>query len=254
MLIRSYLNVNGSLEEVGLYSAGFMLTITYASIVFSSMESDYFPRISAISGNTQALCLSVNRQIEVSLLIVAPMLAGLIVALPMLVPLLLTSKFLPMVPMAQVAVFSMYIKSVSLPISYLTLAKGDSVAYMTLEAIYDLVMVAAVLLGYTWGGLFGIGVGLSVSYLVDVLIVYFYTHRYYDYTMSSSVMKYAAIQLSLGVAAYLTTYIVSPVLYWLLGMSACAASLIISVYILHQKTSLWTALTEKLTSKFRRHG
>lgn len=254
MLIRSYLNVNGSLEEVGLYSAGFMLTITYASIVFSSMESDYFPRISAISGNNQALCLSVNRQIEVSLLIVAPMLAGLIVALPVLVPLLLTSKFLPMVPMAQVAVFSMYIKSVSLPISYLTLAKGDSVAYMTLEAIYDLVMVAAVLLGYTWGGLFGIGVGLSVSYLVDVLIVYFYTHRYYDYTMSSSVMKYAAIHLSLGVAAYLTTYIGSPVLYWLLGMSACAASLIISVYILHQKTSLWTALTEKLTSKFRRHG
>ena len=35
--IRAYLNVVGSLDEVGLYNAAFMITITYAGMVFSAM-------------------------------------------------------------------------------------------------------------------------------------------------------------------------------------------------------------------------
>ena len=148
----------------------------------------------------------------------------------------------------------MYIKAISLPISYLTLAKGDSVAYMTLEAVYDVVLVLAVTLGYNWRGLLGTGIGLSVSYAIDLLMVYGYTSWRYDYRMSLPVVQYAAIQLPLGVAAYLVTFIGSPVLYWLLGLLLCFVSLVVSLYILHQKTSLWTALVTKVTNKFRRHG
>ena len=43
--------------------------------------------------------LTANRQIEVSLLIVAPMLTLLIVALPLVVPMLYSRKFTPVVPM-----------------------------------------------------------------------------------------------------------------------------------------------------------
>ena len=80
MLIRSYLNVSsGDLDIVGLYNAGYMLTITYAGMVFSAMETDYFPRLSSVNSDVTATNLTVNRQIEVSLLIVSPMLAVLII-------------------------------------------------------------------------------------------------------------------------------------------------------------------------------
>lgn len=253
MLIRSYLNVVADLNEVGLYNAGFMLTVTYAGMVFSAMETDYFPRLSGVQHDVQLQNQTVNRQIEVSLLIVSPMLALLIVLLPVLLPMLFSSQFLPVVPMAQVAVFSMYVKALSLPISYVTLAKGDSVAYMVLEAVYDLVLVLFIVIGYRFWGLFGTGVALSLSYVFDILLVYGYVSVRYHYRPTLQVLQYTAIQLPLGIAVYIVTLIDSPLIYWSLGLLLCFVSTAISVYVLHQKTSLWSALITKFKSRFHRH-
>ena len=68
-VIRSYLNHVGSLNVVGLYNAGFMLTMTYAGMVFSAMETDFFPRLSAVHDNVENQNQTVNQQIEVSLLL-----------------------------------------------------------------------------------------------------------------------------------------------------------------------------------------
>jgi O-antigen/teichoic acid export membrane protein len=255
MLIRSYLNVaSGDLDVVGLYNAGFMLTITYAGMVFSAMETDYFPRLSSVTGDVTATNLTVNRQIEVSLLIVSPMLAALIIGLPILIPLLFSSKFLPMVGMAQVAVFAMYIKAISLPVSYLTLAKGDSMGYMVLEAIDDVLLVLLIVFGYNQWGLFGTGVALSLSYVFDIVLVGAYTYWRYKYRVSMQVLQYAAIQFTLGVAVYIVTLVDNPLIYWTLGTLICLASLFVSISILHQKTSLWSALINKLKNRFRRHA
>ena len=254
MLIRAYLNVvSGDLDVVGLYNAGFLLTVTYAGMVFSAMETDYFPRLSSVNTDVAATNLTVNRQIEVSLLIVSPMLAVLIIGLPVLIPLMFSAKFLPMVGMAQIAVFSMYIKAISLPISYITLAKGDSVGYMVLEGIYDIVLVLLIIMGYSKWGLFGTGIALSLSYLFDIILVCTYAYVRYKYRVSLQVMHYAAIQFSLGLAVYIVTLIDNQVVYWLLDVLLCLVSLLISINILHQKTSLWASLMRKLKSRFSRH-
>ena len=193
----------------------------------------------------------VNRQIEVSLLIVSPMLAALIIGLPVLIPLLYSHDFLPVIAMAQVAVFSMYLKALSLPVGYITLAKGDSVAYMVLEGCYDVLFVALLVVGYQWWGLYGAGVALSISYLSDLALVGGWAAWRYHYRVSGPVMYYAAIQLSLGVAAYLVSLLDHPWLYWSLGSLLCLVSLLISLYILHQKTSLWTALIDKFKAHAR---
>jgi len=254
MLVRSYLNVVGNLNTVGLYNAGFMIIVTYGGMVFSAMETDYFPRVSAVGRHRKKMRDTVNRQIEVSLLIVSPMLTALIVFMPLLIPLLFTSEFLPVVAMAQVSVFSMYIKAMSLPISYLTLARGDSLPYLVIETVDDVLLVVFIIVGYTQWGLFGTGVALSAFYFIDIIIVYVYTYLRYGYHMSLSVIQYAAIQLPLGIAAYIVTFVENPYIYWLLGCLLCFVSLAVSVHTLHQKTSLWSALKAKFLSKVRRNG
>lgn len=234
MLVRSYLNVTGNLDVVGLYNAGFVLTITYASMVFSSMEADYFPRLSSVSQDVSQISQTVNRQIEVSLLVAAPMLAVLIIGLPVLMPLLYSSQFIPVIAMAQVAVFSMYVKSISLPISYITLAKGDSIAYMVLESCYDVIFVLLIIAGYQLWGLYGTGLALSLSYLFDFLMVGGYAYFHYHYRMSGRVLYYAAIQLALGIAVYVVSLMDNQVFYWLLGSLLCVVSMLISVYILRR--------------------
>ena len=69
MAIRAFLNVEGDLNEVGLYNVGYLMTITYAGMVFTSMETDYFPRLSAISRDIVKTNEMVNKQMEVSLLL-----------------------------------------------------------------------------------------------------------------------------------------------------------------------------------------
>ena len=132
MLIRSYLNVTGDLDVLGLYNAGYMLTITYAGMVFSAMEADYYPRLSAVQHDIEATNETVNRQMKVSMLLISPMLAALIIALPLLVPMLFSPQFNPVVGMAQVAALAMYMKVLTLPVAYITLARCYSLSYLFL--------------------------------------------------------------------------------------------------------------------------
>ena len=249
MFIRSYLNVQGDLGIVGLYNAGFMLTVTYAGMVFSAMETDYFPRLSAVMGDRGLMNETVNRQIEVSVLLVSPMLAMLIVGLPVIIPILFSDDFLPVVSMAQVAVFSMYLKAVSLPISYMTLARGDSKAYLIIETFYDLLLVALVIIGYRLLGLYGTGLALSLSYLAETLIVYLFCHIRYGFRLSAGVVQCLAMQLPLGLSVYMLVFVNNTVVYWFMGTLICFVSLAISLYVLHQKTSLWNALKRKFLGR-----
>lgn len=246
MIIRSFLNLQGDLDAVGLYNAGYMLTVTYAGMVFSAMETDYFPRLSAANHDNKEVAHLANRQIEVSVLIMSPMLAALIVFLPLLMPLLFSGKFLPVVEMAQVAVFAMYMKAMALPIEYITLAKGHSRAYFTIEMVYDVAIVLFVVYGYQTYGLFGTGVAVTLAQLIDLLTALAYTHIRYGYKPTASVLGYLAVQVPLGVAAYAAAFITSPWLRWGLGLVAVAVSAAFSLYIIvYKKTSLFEALKTK---------
>ena len=81
MAIRAFINVEGGMDDVGFYNAAFMITITYAGMVFSAMESDYFPRLSAVNKDIKATNETVNKQTEVSLLLLSPMLVALMMLL-----------------------------------------------------------------------------------------------------------------------------------------------------------------------------
>ncbi len=254
ILIRAFLNKTGDLGAVGFYNAGLMIAVTYSGMVFSAMETDYFPRLSAVGDDRRQICDMVNRQIEVSLLIASPLLALLIVFMPIVIPLLFTNAFLPVIAMAQVAVLSMYFKAISLPIGYLQLAKANSMGYLLLEGLFDVTMVLLVIVGYHYWGLIGTGVALSISYFVDVLLVYAYAYVKYGYRLSLSVIQLIAIQLPLGIAVYISTWLDNAWVSWGIGIILAFVSMAVSVNIVHQKTGLWNAFKTRINSKLHGHG
>jgi len=217
MLIRSYLNVTGDLDVLGLYNAGYMLTITYAGMVFSAMEADYYPRLSAVQHDIEATNETVNRQMKVSLLLISPMLAALIIALPLLVPMLFSGKFLPVVGMAQVAALAMYMKVLTLPVAYITLARGYSLSYLFLESCYFVVFVVLIIVGYQYWGLFGTGLAITLAHVFEYLLVNGYAYKKYGYRSSATVYGYAIVQVALGLLAYILTLVADGYLYWSIG-------------------------------------
>ncbi|MBR7066535.1 MAG: oligosaccharide flippase family protein [Prevotella sp.] len=251
-LIRSFLSYSASLETVGLYTAGYMMIMTYASVVFSSMESDFFPRLSANHQYATTANTVVNRQIEVSLLIVSPLLVFFTIAMPILLPLLYSGKFSPAIGMMQVMAIAVYFRAIKLPMAYLPLAKGDSYSYLLLEAIYDILLVVAVVVAFRWWGLTGCGIAITAVGILDFLVILLYTGHRYGYHISAQVIRYAAIQIPFGLLAYLVTFVHQPWLYWTLGIALGMTSMAVSLHILRQKTNLWESLTAKVRRRLGR--
>lgn len=248
-LIRTFLTTNASVEIMGLYNTGYMLVITYAGIVFSAMEPDYFPRLSSIKSNGKELSEVVNRQVEVCFLILSPMLVFLLISMPIMIPLLLSGKFLPVIGMTQLATLGMYLRSFSLPISYIALAKGDSKTYLLMEAIYDVCVVLLIIFGYEHGGLTGTGLAVVLAYLIEVTVLILYMRHKYGYKLSAEVVRYASVQLPIGLFAYAISYVSNPAVYWTGGLLLIIASVLVSVRIMKHYTNLWEKLKHKLRNR-----
>ncbi len=244
--IRSFLNNTGSLETVGLYNAGYMIIITYAGMVFSAMETDYFPRLSSIQGTGPSLNACVNRQIEVSVLLISPLLVALMIAVPVLLPLLYSGEFVFAGDMIQVAVFAMYLRAVTLPIAYLPLAKGDSLSYLLMEAVYDIAVVLLVVFGFKAWGLRGAGLALTLASVLELMVLCVYMHWKYGYRLGSLTLRYASVQFLLGLMSYGVVCQDNPVVYWLSGGALFGVSLCYSVAVLKSKTHLWESLKRRI--------
>ncbi|MBO7579157.1 MAG: oligosaccharide flippase family protein [Prevotella sp.] len=233
-LIRASLNNIASLNMLGLYNAGFMMTITYAGMIFTSMETDYYPRLSAIGNDVHQMSNTVNHQVEVSLLMISPLLVAFSIGAPIIVQLLYSKEFLDVVPMIQITVLAMYLRAMKLPVAYLTLAKGDSKSYLFLEAYSAVVMVIAVVGGYMLFGLPGTGVGLLVTGLIDIIVINIFTRYKYHYKVSSTVFRFAKYQLPIALAVYAITCWLHGWLYWASGIVMGLLSLWISFRLFRQ--------------------
>ena len=251
-VVRSYLNTSGQLTAVGLYNAGYVMTMTYAGMVFSAMETDYFPRLSGIPALGARLNQVVNHQMEVSLLLVSPLLVLFLVTLPVLLPLLYSGRFLPILGMMKVTVLAMYFRALTLPVEYIALSRSDSHTYLLLEAIYDVAFTLLVIAGYRYLDLWGTGLGLLAASVVNFFVVMGYSRWRYHFVASRDVKVYALVQIPLGLAAYAVTSLFSGWAYWVAGMLLAALSLVLSVWALHSKSNLWHALTDRVARRLHR--
>lgn len=249
MIIRSFLNVEGELVDVGLYNVGYMITITYAGMVFSSMESDYFPRLSAVSGDIPATNETANKQMEVSLLLLSPLLVGMLMFLPLLVPLLFSSEFQPIVGMAQVSVLAMFFKVLTMPVAYITLARGRSMAFLFLETSYYIVLVVAIVLGYRSWGIYGAGVAIVIAHIAEYVLTTGYAYWKYDYRCTRQIGQYAICQGLLACMAYVVSLVCDGWGYWTIEMILAIVSFTYSVRVLRKKTRLWEALMRKVQKR-----
>ena len=255
-LIRTYLNNTGDLEAVGLYNAGFMIVFTYAGMVFQAMETDYFPRLSACPNDSDKFKEIVNRQVEVSLLLVSPLLCIFIVAAPIALPLLFSSDFLPVLGMVRIAILAMFIRAIALPIEYISLSKGDSKSFLLLEFFYDVFLVIFVILGYYFYQLDGAGFAIVAAGVMGLLVDLVYLYGRYHYSLSKSVVIFFAVQFSLGVITYLSSALLGGFLSAAIGISFAFISLCFSLKVIHSKTHLYESLKEKFMKifKIKRNG
>lgn len=193
-----------SLSDVGIYAAGFVVCATYTRIVFVAMDADFFPRLSAQAHNTEARNAIVSKQIDVCVLLMAPMIATLLMFLPEIIRLLYSAEFAAAESVCIGAAGYLLLKAVISPIEYIPLATGDSATYFVMELIYDIVFVGSIAAGYHFMGLGGTGLALTASYLVDFIVVFAVYRRRYGLRLTSTTVRIFLFQGATVAAAFAT--------------------------------------------------
>lgn len=229
----------GNNVVVGFYSAGLTLMTLLPGILQASIDSDYYPRLSAVNKDAAAMNMIVNEQAEVQLLIQTPMLIVYSLALQLLVPLFYDFELIAAVPMIQLAMFGMFIRTMTYPMSYLPLARGDSKIFILQEAVYDVVFVFLVICGYKLGDLIGVGMAIAMSYFLEWLLVSIIAYIKYGFLFSGGVMKGFAMQLPMFLLMiFVTQTAENDVVYWCSGISIALFSALLSFYLLSKRLSL----------------
>ena len=179
--VRTIMLRMGGMDVVGFYNCGYTLMVGYASLVFVAVESDYFPRLSAIVDQHERMVRTVNQQVEICVLLIAPLLVLFVAVMPLAVRVLFSAEFVPAVSMSVCAVFYMFFKALTMPVAYLALARGDSRTYLAMEVAYNVFLAIVVPAAYYWGGLQATGWALSAAGVFDFLIVNAVYRRKYAY-------------------------------------------------------------------------
>lgn len=243
--IRTLIIHFGNLADVGLYNSGYMMAVAYTSVVFIAMEADYFPRLSAAKCRIVRQNFTVNQQIEVCVLLIAPCLILFVFAMPQIVQILYSNKFVEAVPMAICASLYMFFRAISLPAGYLSLAHGDSKMYMITELIYDIFIAIAIPFAYVWKGLIGTGMALSVAGALDMVMIHLLYRKKYKFRFSCRLIHFYIIQFVLLVTSIyvalnyeLSTRIVVSIITFTISAS-------LSLRILGRETTLMSKIKER---------
>ena len=247
-IIRALILRFGELDDVGLYNSGYGLAVTYAYIVFIAFEADYFPRLSASQHDLVRQNQTINQQIEVSVLLMVPILIFFVLAMPVILPLLYSTKFVAAIPMAICASFYMFFKALTLPVAYLSLAKGDSRMYMIAELIYDIFIALAIPYAFKFWGLQGAGWALSAGGLLDFLLIHVIYRLRYGYRFDFSKAKLYAFQFVCCAVSVFTALHENS---WLKAVTALMllVSVFLSFHVLKKETTLLPKLKQRLWRK-----
>ncbi len=170
MIVVKIIKEGGQLEDVGLYRAGFMIMVTYAGLAFAAIEADFFPRLASVNHDVGRMNNAINRQVDVCVMLITPLLILLLMFMPLAIRILTSSSFMVVVSMTVAASFSVFLRSIVLPLSYTSLARGAMFTFLVMELLSVCVFVGTMWVCYGCFGLLGAGISLSLTSLYDLII------------------------------------------------------------------------------------
>jgi O-antigen/teichoic acid export membrane protein len=239
-LLNIFITKNGGVGDVGYFQAANSMTNQYIGLVFTAMSIDYFPRLSAICNNKLKTNELVNNQLEIVLLLVAPILTGFMIFSAVAVKILLTSKFLVIVPLLNAMAMGAFFKAASYPLGYISFSKGDKKTFFWMEGVFaNLLQLSLNVLFYYYYGLKGLGYSFIVIYLSYLLIVSIVTNRKYEFSFEFSSLKLMSLLGAGCVSVFLIVTIIDDYfLKYILAICGLITILLFSAFELNKRIDI----------------
>ena len=237
-ILRSYIRSVGGTEEVGLYAAGFAIMTSYVGMIFNAMSTDYYPRLSAVQSDNAKCRELVNQQGEIASLIITPLLAICIIFMPIGVQILYSDSFLGACGYLLWASLGTMFKLGSWIISFQFIAKGESKLFMINEFIACAYGFASNIIGYKMGGMTGLGIAYSVTYIIYLAQVFIIAYKKYGFLFSKEFCFLYFIELVVLIITLLVALLYSGWIMYIIGSIIVSLSIKFSIKQLNSRIGL----------------
>ena len=182
----AWLNAVAGIAEVGLYQAGNVLVNKYTGLVFTALGMEFYPRLAKVADSRRRLRVFVSQEVNVALLVLAPVLAVFLLLRDPVIILFYTEEFLPVSSMVAWSIGGTLFRAVSWCLAFVILARGDGRLFLLTETLSALTSLALNILFYTHWGLEGLGIAYDVWYIIYTVIVAVVYFGYYRLTLGRS--------------------------------------------------------------------
>lgn len=202
-LVRIFISRTGGVEQVGLYTAGFSIIITYVGMIFNAMATDYYPRLSAVAHSNELSKKAMNEQAEIALLIIAPIIMVFLVFINGVILILYSTKFIAINEMVHWAALGMLFKAASWSIAFILLAKSASKLFFWNELLANVYILLFNIIGYRLGGLEGLGISFMLAYFVYLIQVFVLAKVKYSFSFNKAFIRIFVVQLFLAIICFI---------------------------------------------------
>ena len=239
-----YLKNRSGIEVVGLYTTGWAMTNQYVALIFTAMTVDYFPRLISLQSNREKMSEAVNQQAEIAILIIAPLMLFFISFLPLIIRLIYTDAFLPIIAFVQWMILGMLFKTASWALSHIIIAKGDNRLFFFAEFTSSMIFLVLNIVAYTLFGLMGVGIAFVLHYALYLFAMYLIAKKKYQITFNGEFIRLFLFQFTICLLCFLTVFIKGYPLTYGVGFLLFLISSVYSLRKLNEKLDL----KEKLLS------
>lgn len=230
-LTRALIAQDIGIEAVGVFQAAFSLSGMFINFVLGAMGADFYPSLTAVSGDNEKMCKLVNEQTEIGLLLAVPGLIATIVLAPWVIQIFYTGAFSQAADLLRWFVFGCLGRVVSWPMGFIMLAKGESRLFLVTETIFGLTHVALLWVGLKVFGLTGVAMAFMALYVLYTLGMLLVSHHLIDFCWSKGVVGLLAILFPVALVTLLSSLLLAVIPATIIGFAIC---LIVCVYCLRQ--------------------
>lgn len=236
----------GGEGDVGLYAAAQNLTNQTVNLVFMAMVVDFYPRLASINKDDVKVREIVNQQVEISTLLITPLILALVALLPLAIRIVYTVEFLPIIGFIKWYFMGILFKVSYWSLGYIIMAKGDSRTYLFTELTSCLLFGCLAVPGYYFFGLEGLGGSYLVSHFISLIYYYVVVRRKYNFKFRRSFFLMLTFQVCLSVLVFLSVQFGGYPMATYVGLGIFGVAGYYSFRQLSKRLDIWELIASKL--------
>ncbi|MDU1891837.1 MAG: O-antigen translocase [Dysgonomonas sp.] len=208
-VVRAYITRTIDIHAAGLFQSAWTITNVYLGFVLRSMGSDFFPRLSAISGQNNEVRKLVNEQSYMVLVIAPFLIVFLLLFSDIALHVLYSSDFSYADKVLRWQLFGTFFKVISWPMAFIMFTKNKGKIYLLSEVLFFVVYLLSSYLLMPKYGLDAVGFGYFIAYLFYLPMVYIISKKISLFKWDKNIVIMIIVNLILVISAFYISHFYS---------------------------------------------